>query len=88
MSAPTPKDRFDWLNSALVMIMTMREDDAAHWDPEELVDFAKSMSVDALGFSVQFHLTQHRGRHPGDAQRAFVEDLQTAFASTTAAAAE
>ena len=48
----------------------------------------RALLPDALGFSVQFHLTQHRGRHPGDAQRAFVEDLQTAFASTTAAAAE
>jgi DNA-binding transcriptional LysR family regulator len=34
---------------------------------------------DALSFSVQFHLASHRGRHPGDAQRAFIEDLQAAF---------
>ncbi|MBF7731534.1 LysR family transcriptional regulator [Pseudomonas sp. N040] len=34
-----------------------------------------------LGFRVQFHLANHRGRHPGDAQRALVEDLLAAFAS-------
>jgi hypothetical protein len=43
---------YDWLKTALVMIMTMRENDAERWDPDELVAFAKSMSVDALGFSV------------------------------------
>ncbi|MBB3146898.1 hypothetical protein FHS21_003314 [Phyllobacterium trifolii] len=42
----------EWLKSALIMIMTMREDDAAKWEPEKLVEFAKSFSVDALGFSV------------------------------------
>lgn len=42
----------DWLKTAIVMIMTMRENDAARWDPEQLVDFARSFSVDALGFSV------------------------------------
>jgi hypothetical protein len=41
-----------WLETALVMIMTMREDDAARWQPDDLVEFAKSFSVDALGFSV------------------------------------
>nr|WP_163502157.1 beta-galactosidase trimerization domain-containing protein [Halomonas socia] len=41
-----------WLDDPLVMIMTMREGDAARWDPDKLVDFAKSFSVDAFGFSV------------------------------------
>ena len=35
-----------------------------------------------LGFNVQFHLASHRGRHPGDAQRALVEDLQQAFVTS------
>jgi hypothetical protein len=42
----------DWLKEALVMIMTLREDDASRWDPDEIVAFAKSFSLDALGFSV------------------------------------
>jgi LysR family transcriptional regulator, transcriptional activator for bauABCD operon len=33
-----------------------------------------------LGFDVQFHLASHRGRQPSETQRAFVEDLQAAFA--------
>jgi hypothetical protein len=41
-----------WLKDALVMIMTMREDDAARWDPGAVADLAQSFSVDALGFSV------------------------------------
>jgi hypothetical protein len=32
--------------------MTMREDDAASWDPEAVADLAQSFFVDALGFSV------------------------------------
>jgi hypothetical protein len=42
----------EWLKDPLVMIMTMREDDAGRWDPERLVDFVRSFSVDAFGFSV------------------------------------
>ncbi len=45
-------DAHDWLKEALVMIMTLREDDASRWNPEEMVTFAKSFSLDALGFSV------------------------------------
>ncbi|MDH1072353.1 LysR family transcriptional regulator [Pseudomonas nitroreducens] len=32
-----------------------------------------------LGFDVAFSLTRHRGRHPGDAEQAFVSDLLAAF---------
>lgn len=32
-----------------------------------------------LGFEVAFSLTRHRGRHPGDAEQAFVSDLLAAF---------
>lgn len=32
-----------------------------------------------LGFTVQFHLGNHRGRQPSEAQQAFVEDLFSAF---------
>lgn len=32
-----------------------------------------------LGFEVAFSLTRHRGRHPGDAEQAFVSDLLGAF---------
>ena len=48
----TQSSPHEWLKSALVMIMTMREDDAAQWNPHKLADFARSFSVDALGFSV------------------------------------
>ncbi len=41
-----------WLKQALVMIMTLREGDAATWDVEKMAEFAKSFSLDALGFSV------------------------------------
>lgn len=41
-----------WLQEALVMIMTLRERDAETWDTEEMAEFAKSFSLDALGFSV------------------------------------
>lgn len=44
--------KHDWLKEALVMIMTLREDDAARWNAAEMAAFAKSFSVDALGFSV------------------------------------
>lgn len=40
----------------------------------------RPLLADALGFEVQFHLASHRGQHPGDAQRAFSEDLLAAFA--------
>ena len=39
----------------------------------------RALLPEQLGFNVDFHLASHRGRHPGDAQRAFVEDLQCAF---------
>ena len=41
-----------WLKKSLVMIMTLREDDAATWDTEKMADFAKGFSLDGLGFSV------------------------------------
>lgn len=41
-----------WLRDSLVMIMTMRADDAARWDPARLVQLARSFSLGALGFSV------------------------------------
>lgn len=47
-----PHSDHSWLRSSLVMIMTLRESDAASWDTEEMADFAKSFSLDALGFSV------------------------------------
>jgi hypothetical protein len=48
----TPALDHNWLKTSLVMIMTLREDDAGTWDTEEMADFAKSFSLDALGFSV------------------------------------
>ena len=38
-----------------------------------------------LGFSVQFHLAQHRGRQPSEAQLACQHDLLAAFGAFTAA---
>ena len=40
----------------------------------------RPLQAEALGFEVQFHLASHRCQHPSDAQRAFAEDLQAAFA--------
>lgn len=51
-SADAGRSPHDWLKTALVMIMTMRENDAERWDPARIVDFARSIPVDALGFSV------------------------------------
>jgi len=42
----------EWLKHSLVMIMTMRADDAAKWEPARLVALAQSFSLGALGFSV------------------------------------
>ena len=41
-----------WLKSSLVMIMTMRAEDAQEWDASGLVSLAQSFSLGALGFSV------------------------------------
>src|SRR6267143_3437597 len=41
-----------WLKSSLVMIMTMRADDAKRWDADSMVELARSFSLGALGFSV------------------------------------
>lgn len=41
-----------WLRHSLVMIMTMRAEDAAKWAPARLVELARSFSLGALGFSV------------------------------------
>lgn len=40
----------------------------------------RPLQAETLGFEVQFHLASHRGQHPSDAQRAFSQDLLTAFA--------
>lgn len=42
----------NWLKDSLAMIMTMRADDAALWDPTRLVEVAQSFSLGAFGFSV------------------------------------
>jgi len=41
-----------WLKSGLVMITTMRADDACGWRAEQLVELSRAFSLDALGFSV------------------------------------
>src|SRR2546430_16490841 len=41
-----------WLKSSLVMIMTMRADDAKHWNADSMVELARSFSLGAFGFSV------------------------------------
>ena len=56
-----------WLKSGLVMITTMRAEDAGTWDADRLVELARSFSLDALGFSVggvtAFYPTRIEG-HP------------------------
>lgn len=47
-----PDFKHEWLKTSLTMIMTMRADDSQRWDVGKLVDFAKSFSLGALGFSV------------------------------------
>jgi len=37
-----------WLKSSLVMIMTMRADDAKAWDADNMVELARSFSLGAL----------------------------------------
>ncbi len=44
--------RHEWLHRSLVLIMTMRQDDAGSWDPEALVQLAKTFHVNTVGFSV------------------------------------
>jgi hypothetical protein len=48
----TPDLEHRWLKNSLAMIMTMRADDAARWEPARLVELARSFSLGALGFSV------------------------------------
>ena len=48
----TSHSQYSWLRSSLVMIMTLRESDAGTWNTEEMAEFARSFSLDALGFSV------------------------------------
>ncbi|NLS07216.1 hypothetical protein HGP14_28380 [Rhizobium sp. P32RR-XVIII] len=48
----TQQPDHSWLRTSLVMIMTLREADAGIWNTEEMAEFAKSFSLDALGFSV------------------------------------
>ncbi|WP_313516332.1 LysR family transcriptional regulator [Pseudomonas sp.] len=40
----------------------------------------RELQASELGFTVQFHLASHRGRQPGEAQLAFIEDLRASFA--------
>ncbi|MBC9252488.1 LysR family transcriptional regulator [Pseudomonas alcaligenes] len=40
----------------------------------------RALQPQQLGFSVEFRLAQHRGRQPGEAQRALEQDLLAAFA--------
>lgn len=40
-----------WMKEALMVILTMRDEDAATWDPEQLVRFAGSFSADTVGYS-------------------------------------
>lgn len=51
---------------------------AAPWQARGLL---KALGPEELAFTVQFHLAQHRGRAPSEAQLALLEDLQAAFAS-------
>jgi hypothetical protein len=54
-----------WVRESLAMIMTMRADDAARWDPQRLVDLAQSFSLGALGFSVGGVTAFYPTRVPG-----------------------
>src|SRR3569833_789205 len=47
-----PDTEHKWLKHALVMIMTMRAEDAPRWDPSRLVVLALSFSLGGLGFCV------------------------------------
>lgn len=42
----------DWMHDSIILIMTMRRDDAQRWDAQRMVALAQSLSVDTLGFSV------------------------------------
>jgi len=50
---------------------------AAPWETRGRL---RALLPEQLSFNVQFHLASHRGRHPGDAQAAFAEDLLASFA--------
>lgn len=67
MARVAPDPSHAWLRSGLVMITTMRAEDARGWRPERLVSLARDFSLDALGFSVggvtAFYPTQVPG-HP------------------------
>ena len=54
-----------WLKHSLVMIMTMRAEDAGKWDADRLVELAKSFSLGALGFSVGGVTAFYPTRIPG-----------------------
>ena len=75
----------DWLNHALVMIMTMREDDAANWNTDDVIGFAKTLSLDTLGFTVggvtAFYPTDIRNhpRSPSLGDRDIVDEMVTAL---------
>ena len=53
---------------------------AASWEARGLL---RPLEPQRLGLNVQFHLTNHRGRQPSEAQQALVEDLMQAFADAS-----
>jgi hypothetical protein len=75
----------EWLKDSLVLIMTMRQDDAASWDPEALVRLAQSFHVNTVGFSVggitAFYPTRipHHPRSPSLADRDVVGETVAAL---------
>jgi len=52
---------------------------ARTWEDQGLL---RAVRTADLSFDVSFHLARHRAQEPGDAQRAFEEDLLQAFAAT------
>lgn len=51
-------------------------------EPWQARGFVQPLGTETLGFNVQFHLANHRGRNPSEAQLALMEDLKLAFAKT------
>ena len=51
-------------------------------EPWQARGFVQPLGTETLGFNVQFHLANHRGRNPTEAQLALMEDLKLAFAKT------
>lgn len=51
-------------------------------EPWQARGYVQPLGTETLGFNVQFHLANHRGRNPSEAQLALMEDLKLAFAET------